>query len=666
MRGKLIQNGSAPALAAMIRLHSFSAAALHSPALDTMGPPNNTSTVPRAVTTSVSVPAGNYTLASMVDVGSKAVTWVLDPGAKITGSDFINGRTTREGLKVTHGHPFGILDNAGAFTTTLGGGYSDKPAPLTGVANPAALANYPNYDAAALVSAAYSYPALADVASAAYGSLTATVPLLSHEQRLRLRRGMIIETKHVPAFIGVVDSWVHTATTTVLTVKDGWYIYRNSSAGTQLPANSVGLRLSPVTKIWGSNFVTNLTSGGAAKHAIGCEISNRNLRSDSGYDPDVDGDRVWGFLAASVAEGTAGHFRSQAAFIARGWWGYGLVADNQDIGYYYKTTGAAKTAIKTRMAFGATIMDCEDTTNGRRYRITGMGDTAHGDPAVVAGLGRSILFHTSGLGAPYDARINATGGSASPGQGTLAFSAVNNVFGGTVRPTQDNVFASGSASFRWSTVFAGSGTINTSDERLKTDIGSIPNDWLDAWGDVEWRRYKFTDAVEQKGDAARWHTGLIAQQIERAFAARGLDAFEIGLLCKDRVMEKVTVTVEESRAVMEDVEVDYLSQEIEVSCIVQRRAKRIIQRQKQVNLPIVDEEGEPVMEEVLDPDAPQGEDRRRIIVPMVRAVPVMETVSVEREVERETDGWRYGVRYTEALAMEAEWVRREMKSKPVS
>lgn len=101
-------------------------------------------------------------------------------------------------------------------------------------------------------------------------------------------------------------------------------------------------------------------------------------------------------------------------------------------------------------------------------------------------------------------------------------------------PGTDNTLSLGSGSLRWSQVYAGNGTINTSDERTKQQIEAIPQDWLDAWGDVDYMRFKFNDAVEKKGDAARWHVGLIAQRVKEAFEARGIDPFAIGLLCFDQ------------------------------------------------------------------------------------------------------------------------------------
>lgn len=100
-------------------------------------------------------------------------------------------------------------------------------------------------------------------------------------------------------------------------------------------------------------------------------------------------------------------------------------------------------------------------------------------------------------------------------------------------PGADNTQSLGEASFRWSVVYAGNGIINTSDEREKQQIEEIPQAWLNAWGDVNYTRFKFNNAVEKKSDKARWHIGLIAQRVKQAFESHGIDAFAIGLLCFD-------------------------------------------------------------------------------------------------------------------------------------
>lgn len=104
---------------------------------------------------------------------------------------------------------------------------------------------------------------------------------------------------------------------------------------------------------------------------------------------------------------------------------------------------------------------------------------------------------------------------------------------GNFRPHVDNTYTLGTASLRWSVVYAGTGTINTSDERYKQKIQDIDSAVLRAWGKVKFYQYKFNDAVESKGDGARWHFGAIAQKVKEAFEFEGLDAFAYGILCYD-------------------------------------------------------------------------------------------------------------------------------------
>lgn len=122
------------------------------------------------------------------------------------------------------------------------------------------------------------------------------------------------------------------------------------------------------------------------------------------------------------------------------------------------------------------------------------------------------------------------GGTYVLGNGTSKLRVISN---GNISADSDNARTNGTPSIRWSTVYAGTGTINTSDEREKTEIGAVPDEWLDAWGEVEWVRFKFIDAVEAKGDEARWHVGLVAQRVDEVFKRHGLDATKVGLLCYD-------------------------------------------------------------------------------------------------------------------------------------
>ena len=168
---------------------------------------------------------------------------------------------------------------------------------------------------------------------------------------------------------------------------------------------------------------------------------------------------------------------------------------------------------------------------------------------------------------------------------------------GMVRPNTDGSRNLGTGSRRWANVYASTGTINTSDEREKTAVSS-PNDVLmRAWGKVNFRVFQFKDAVEKKGADARLHVGVIAQQVIEAFKSEGLDATRYGLLCYDKWEDEY-----------EDVEV--------------------------IDVPeVADEEG-------------------RIITP--------QKTHIEHRLVTPA-GDRYGIRYEEALALEAAYLRWELQ-----
>jgi hypothetical protein len=86
---------------------------------------------------------------------------------------------------------------------------------------------------------------------------------------------------------------------------------------------------------------------------------------------------------------------------------------------------------------------------------------------------------------------------------------------------------------RWDDIYALNTTISTSDRKLKQDIAEL-NDAEKATavackGLI--RKYRLKAAVEEKGENARIHIGVIAQDIVAAFEANGLDPFRYSLLC---------------------------------------------------------------------------------------------------------------------------------------
>lgn len=143
---------------------------------------------------------------------------------------------------------------------------------------------------------------------------------------------------------------------------------------------------------------------------------------------------------------------------------------------------------------------------------------------------------------------------------------------GHVTPGADNTQNFGSGSLRWNTIYAGSGTINTSDERYKVirEGGDLTEAEFAAWSDVRAIVYRDKYSFDRKGDAARLHVGYSWQAIQAAFDAQGLDPAKYGLWCEDELSAPVTKT---------------------------RTAQRQIEGQTEI-IPVLDEAGEPVFEQV--------------------------------------------------------------------
>ena len=77
-----------------------------------------------------------------------------------------------------------------------------------------------------------------------------------------------------------------------------------------------------------------------------------------------------------------------------------------------------------------------------------------------------------------------------------------------------------------------------SDQRLKQQIAEIDDKLLDAWEDVNLVQFKYNDAVDQKKDKARLHTGYVVQQIDKACASHGVDVSAYGLYCHEEYPEE--------------------------------------------------------------------------------------------------------------------------------
>ena len=275
---------------------------------------------------------------------------------------------------------------------------------------------------------------------------------------------------------------------------------------------------------------------------------------------------------------------------------------------------------------GVSSMVGSGQVGGQDLVATGTASSYAGGGGVsITASGVQSYSNSGGTGKALT--LNQNGGQVIVGSSTNTTAAALEVNGG-VLPHADNVSPLGSTSFRWSTVYAGTGAINTSDERHKADIESIPDAWLDAWGDVQWTRYRFVDGK-------RAHVGLVAQRVRDAFAGRGLDATEIGLLCFDSWDEQ-------HGEIMERVETEPAVYTDEV------RSPRFAEEKTGE----VDADGNPVTRLVPAPD--------HVTPPRLISEAVYQQQPSGRTYKMHDAGDRWGLRYDECFALEAAWQRRRM------
>jgi hypothetical protein len=173
------------------------------------------------------------------------------------------------------------------------------------------------------------------------------------------------------------------------------------------------------------------------------------------------------------------------------------------------------------------------TINGTMAK-RGSGDLIIGDQSEVAN--RELQIYNQSGNVIFRSDQTADGDAA--GQFTLNGAKVTvncTLSSKNVIPLLDNVYTYGSASYRISTVYAATGSINTSDARYKTPITPLTGAEVSAAVDMlnEVGTYQWLDMLAEKGSAARLHIGLTVQRAIEIMSAHGLDPLRYGFICHD-------------------------------------------------------------------------------------------------------------------------------------
>ena len=226
---------------------------------------------------------------------------------------------------------------------------------------------------------------------------------------------------------------------------------------------------------------------------------------------------------------------------------------NTVVGYfagYALTTGAGNTFVGSFQS-GGTAGAGSAVTTGSKNTILG-GYTGNGSGLDIRTLSNHVVIsdgdgnlriHVNSVGQTFIKGIDLAFGGVAPS----VFRNTNSSCSGFhfTAPgafpvngdgnLNDNVMPLGGGSNRMSVIFAGTGTISTSDENEKQDIEALSDAEIRVAVAIKGliKKFRWKDAVATKGEDARIHVGVIAQEVQTAFDAENLDAKKYALFCSD-------------------------------------------------------------------------------------------------------------------------------------
>ena len=218
------------------------------------------------------------------------------------------------------------------------------------------------------------------------------------------------------------------------------------------------------------------------------------------------------------------------------------------------TAGRAVAMASSSTTGNAGVGTASPDVFGRGYtRICGVDSTGSAAIEVNAATGNAAYFD---MGVAGSRSVNTYADSTSGAIGTVGsktFTVGTNSTPAIVIDTSQNVFPNtdnaktlGAAGNRWSTVYAGTALINTSDARQKTEVTPLTESEIKASKDLaaEIGTFQFLSAIEAKGQAARFHVGMTVQRAIAIMESHGLDPLRYGFICHDE-WEKSEISFDE-------------------------------------------------------------------------------------------------------------------------
>lgn len=616
----------------------------------------------------VRIPYGTVKLAQNVDTAGRDINWVIDSGVKFADdcAVYLPGRTSRPN-RINLRRPHGRLDSAAGYSVQVGDGYfgyaantSDIPSQVTGFLTPSDASVYLDTGSVGFQADIAGSPVIT-VASPTYALTGASWATAIDTTQVRV--GDEVRTLHTPAWRSVITSIASDGKS--ITVP-AWYQLDDTTKTPGTPPSTQNMIINPLDKVWAANFNTFIMSSTFTYQSAVVEAGLYNSKTVPAGAEDGSG-RTWGYDIVNL-----GPNKGSIGFIQRGSFFEGYRAAGADIGFRaaaYVGLGLSAPSVGFQYTGSGVSFSHTDTSGRVAYSVS-----ATGVEIGTQGVAQTTVIdmHSASVATDFDARISVSGGGPASSAGDLLLQAGTIKTDGVFSPVADNSFSNGTASLRWSVVYAATGTINTSDPKLKR--------FADSSGmDAEWsalrrvmarlreniKLYQWLDAIYLKGDDARWHIGLNAEQVLQVCDEEGIDARRYGFFCEDDLFEVVQVIDELPVQEMEEVEQEVLEEVEEADRVVVRKVTKTVNIPKVIRKPMFDEFGEPILVdrvwETQDGNLVGHTDDTGKFIPSRRKVqaeaviPVMTTKEVVRYENRPVLGYdgkavkRLALRYDQIL-----------------
>lgn len=222
------------------------------------------------------------------------------------------------------------------------------------------------------------------------------------------------------------------------------------------------------------------------------------------------------------------------------------------------TSRIIESASGTLSINGMTFASSDKTFKARNVYLTGT--MGAGGKTSETDAKNGVIFGTSGnitMQGAETPTLNFINASATSPQASIALAGTNNqlhikskgnmlfypistnntyfaLLSNSMYHSTDNAVSCGASTKRWSTVYAGTGTINTSDRNEKENIRDIDEKYIRLFEKLRPVTYEFIG-----GNHDRIHIGYISQEVKEAMDEVGLTDLEFAGYCRDKKTEDV-------------------------------------------------------------------------------------------------------------------------------